>query len=481
LFFVLLLMQTSKPNAQLIADRVAAWFVPIIVVVSLAIFGLWLALIYATSLIDTGGVHGAVYAMRFAITLLVVSCPCAVALSVPPVVVVGAGVAARNGLLVKDGRAFEQLQRITDIFFDKTGTITRGKPRVVALCTPKIAKLKRKMRKPLKYKVFALDEQPDGVREDAAARELLDLCASVEAGSEHPLARGIVLAAKEHLGEAWERRVTAEFRAIAGQGVECDVDGARAHVGTPQLLAEQALCDVGDTAAAEKAARTAIGDLSGELSLTIVYACVGRRLLGAIVLADMPRPESAAVVRWLTDKRGINVWMVTGDNASAAQCAARAVGIAPSNVVASVSPAGKAEHVRKLQSEGAVVCHVGDGVNDAVALTQADIGIAMSSSTDVASSAADVVLLKDGLRDIVVLVDVARAVVLRIRINLSWSFVYNLTAIPIAAGAFQPLSFVLPPALAGLAELLSSLPVIIVALLLYRYSAPRLDNMVDVV
>jgi Cu+-exporting ATPase len=328
-FSFVLLMQTSKPNAQLIADRVAAWFVPIIVVVSLAIFGLWLALIYATSLIDTGGVHGAVYAMRFAITLLVVSCPCAVALSVPPVVVVGAGVAARNGLLVKDGRAFEQLQRITDIFFDKTGTITRGKPRVVALCTPKIAKSKRNTRKPLKYKVFALDEQPDGVREDAAARELLDVCASVEAGSEHPLARGIVLAAKEQLGEAWERRVTAEFRAIAGQGVECDVDGARAHVGTPQLLAEEAQCDVGDAAAAEKAARTAIGDLSGELSLTIVYACVGGRLLGAIVLADMPRPESAAVVRWLADKRGINVWMVTGDNASAAQCAARAVGIAP--------------------------------------------------------------------------------------------------------------------------------------------------------
>jgi Cu+-exporting ATPase len=462
-----------------VADRVAAWFVPIIVVVSFAIFGLWLALIYATTLIDTGGIHGAVYAMRFAIALLVVSCPCAVALSVPPVVVVGAGVAARSGLLVKDGRAFEQLQRITDIFFDKTGTITLGKPRVVALCTPNKKKSKKTANKKAAaaYKVLAVG---DGPIDDMSARELLDVCASVEAGSEHPLARGIVLSAKEHLGAGWERRATAEFRAIAGQGVECDVGGERAHVGTPQLLAEQAHCDVGDTAAVESAARSAIGDEAGELSLTIVYASVAGRLLGAIVLADMPRPESAAVVRWLADKRGVTVWLVTGDNASAAQCAARAVGISAANVVAAVSPAGKAEHVRKLQANGAVVCHVGDGVNDAVALTQADIGVAMSSSTDVASSAADVVLLKDGLRDIVVLVDIARAVVLRIRINLSWSFIYNMIAIPIAAGAFQPLSFVLPPALAGLAELLSSLPVIVVAILLYRYSAPHLDSIVSV-
>lgn len=450
---------------------------PIIIVLSLVIFGLWLALIYATTLIDTGGVHGAVYAMRFAIALLVVSCPCALALAVPPVVVVGAGVAARYGLLIKDGRAFEQLQRLTDIFFDKTGTITRGKPRVVALCTPNKTKKSKKgaatSKKP-SYAVLAVGTS-GSLGDDNAARELLDICASIEAGSEHPLARGIVLAAKELLGAAWKSRETGEFRAIVGQGVECEIGGEQMRLGTPELLAAQADCDVGDPAIVEKAVREAIGDETGEQSLSIVFASIGRRLLGAIALADVPRPEAAAVVRWLVEKRGVNVWLVTGDNASAAQCAARAVGIAPARVVASVSPAAKAEHVRKLQASGAVVCHVGDGVNDAVALTQADVGIAMSSGADVASSAADVVLLKEGLRDVMVLVDVARAVVLRIRINLSWAFIYNLLAIPIAAGAFEPLNFVLPPSLAGLSELLSSLPVIVVALLLYRYSAPQLS------
>lgn len=310
------------------------------------------------------------------------------------------------------------------------------------------------------------------------------MAAAAEGGSEHALARGVVLAAKHHLlatNTTVPKPTTSEFRAIVGKGVECRVDGSMVRVGTRQLLV---VVDTNDAVIdrLEQALHNALatdgnsnGNSNVSSALTIVFVSVDDAIIGALALADVPRPESSAVVGWFAKSLGVKVTMLTGDNGAAAQSIASAVGIDASSIVANVSPAGKADFVRQLQANGAVCCFVGDGVNDAVALTQADVGVGMKSSTDVASSAANVVLMKDDLRDVVVLVDIARRAVRRIRINLCWAFVYNLLAIPIAAGAFEPLDFVLPPGLAGLSEILSSLPVIISALLLYRYIAPRLD------
>lgn len=453
--------QDTKPSVQLLADKIASVFVPVIMVLALVVFGIWLALVYGSTLIEVEpNVNPAVFAMRFAIALLVVSCPCAVALAAPTVVVVAAGVAARHGLLLKNGESLERLHRVTDVLFDKTGTITRGELRVVAICAVS-AKGRTKA-------VVPSDEL-----DDASAR-LLDLCASAENGSEHSLARGIEASAKRHLPN-WTARATSGFRAVPGQGVVCEIDGVGSVVvGTPQLLEAEAGVEVDEPLSM----RRRLCEVAGDLSSTIVYVSVAGSLVGALALADTIRPEAAAVIKWLTERRRVRVWMVTGDNEHAATAMANVAGVANERVVAGVSPAGKAEHVRALQANGGVVCHVGDGVNDAVALTQADIGLAMSSGTDVASSAADIVLMKNDLRDVVVLLDLARAAVWRIRINLGWAFIYNLLAMPLAAGAFYPLGRVaLEPGLAGASELLSSLPVVLCSVLLARYRPPSVATM----
>jgi len=433
--------QASKPSIQLLADRVASRFVPAIVTLAVVVFGIWLALTgTGTVVLDSDEPHWAVFSARFAIALLVVSCPCAVALATPTVMTVACGVAARFGMLVKDGAAVEQLHRVTDVIFDKTGTVTVGKPTLVDVYV-----------------------RASG---DAARRRLLQAVVAAERGSEHALARGLVAGCSALLGDGAAALEASEFRAIAGRGVVCVVDGGvgAVVVGTPELLRDEARVELSD-----KQLRCLDRSVN-----TVVFVAIGGQFAGALALADAVRDEATAVVRWLRERRSVNVWLVSGDDVAATHAAARTVGLDEQRVVARASPADKAERVKQLQAGGAVVVHVGDGVNDAVALIQANVGVAMASSTDVAASAADIVLLKDDLRDIVTLLALARSAVWRVRANLLWAFLYNLTAMPLAAGVFYGLGDVhIPPAWAGASELLSSLPVVVASLLLYRFKAPR--------
>jgi P-type Cu+ transporter len=431
--------QATKPQIQLLADRIAVRFVPIVVALALAVFGIWLSLTGSGFVaVDDRSAHWAVFSARFAIALLVVSCPCAVALAAPTVVVVACGIAAQHGLLLKNGASIEQLHRVTDVFFDKTGTVTVGKPQLVGVHAVGIKK-----------------------------RRLLNIVAACESGSEHALARGIVDGCRTQLANEAKAVGVRSFRAVPGGGVVCEIDDDEKTlvIGTPQLLLAEAQIELSDEQ---------LNCLDKSIN-TVVYVALGGRFVGALALADVVRDEAASVVRWLGERHNIAVWLVSGDDQQATSAVAAAVGIDAVRAIGRASPANKAERVKQLQATGRIVMHVGDGVNDAVALTQANVGCAMASSTDVAASAADVVLLKDDLRDIVCLLALARSAVWRIRINLAWAFVYNLAAMPLAAGAFYPLGSVsIPPAWAGASELLSSLPVLLASLLLYRFKPPTI-------
>ncbi|HEX2252455.1 MAG TPA: heavy metal translocating P-type ATPase [Thermoanaerobaculia bacterium] len=418
--------QGEKAPVQRLADRISAVFVPVVIALAVVAFAAWMLL---------GPEPRLLYALVAFVTVLIIACPCALGLATPTAIMVGTGKGAENGILLRGGEALETARRVTTVVFDKTGTLTRGRPAVVATI-------------------------PVSGGDPA---ELLAAAAAAERRSEHPLA-GAVLAAAEEAGIA--AAATEEFEAVPGRGVRARLEGRDVAVGTAAWLAERGADPEPLASEAER--------LAGE-GATPVWVARDGRLLGLLGIADPVREEAAGVVARLR-RMGLEVLLLTGDRRGTAEAVAAAVGI--ERVVAEVLPGDKAAEVARLQAGGAVVAMVGDGINDAPALARADLGIALSTGTDVAVEAADLtILMAHGSGDlgrVADAIDLSRATVRIIYGNLGGAFVYNVIGIPIAAGLLYPLfGVLLSPVFASLAMALSSVTVVTNSLRLKRWRPSR--------
>jgi P-type Cu2+ transporter len=406
--------QNSKAPAQRLADRAAFWLVLVALVGGLGTFFVWWGLV-DREVLD---------ALLFAITVVVITCPDALGLATPTAIMVGTGLGARRGILFKNAIAIEQSARLDTVVFDKTGTLTRGEPEVVALVT-------------------------DGIADD----ELLRLVAAAERESEHPLAEAIVRAAE---AAGLDPPRAERFEAVAGHGALATVEGRRLAVGNARLLEREKISLDG---LAQRAA-----ELAGE-GRTVVHVALDGRAAALIGIADAARETAVEAVAALK-QLSIRPVMLTGDNRATAERIAAEVGI--DEVIAEVLPPDKASKVAELQREGRKVAMVGDGVNDAPALAQADVGIAIGAGTDVAIETADVVLMRSDPLDVATAVTIGRGTVRKMRQNLGWAIGYNSLALPIAAGVFEPWGFTLRPELAAISMSGSSVLVAVNALLLKR-------------
>lgn len=455
--------QTSKAPVQYVADRVASYFTPFIILVAVAVLVTWYVL-GSDGTVDTLGLSPAAFALAFSLAVLVVSCPCAIALAVPTAVMVATGVSARLGVLIKGGPPLERLRDVTAVVLDKTGTITLGKPRVLSLVRARGRGVE----------VRAADALRGGARLSPKALELLRLLGTAERSSEHPLARAVVAFAEETIARASQQPAQLGqpqgSKACPGRGLECSVDGKRVRVGKVGWFEE-------GTAGLSTRMQAEVARMSGDGATVVGIASEGQ-VLGIVGLADVERPEAAATIAAL-HQAGVEVWMASGDQQTTANVIAARVGVPPNQVLGGVLPADKAAHVSLLQRRGKVVAMVGDGVNDSVALATADVGVGMGGGTDIALEAAEVVLLRSDLRDLLAAMQLSEATMRRIKWNFAWAFAYNVIAMPMAAGVFFPfLHWQIPVAAAGLSEVLSSVPVVLFSLLIGRFR-PHLPTVVD--
>jgi P-type Cu+ transporter len=415
--------QGSKAPIQRLADTISGYFVPAVLAIAALTFAGWLAL---------GPEPRLTLALQAAIAVLIIACPCALGLATPTAIMVGTGKAAEQGILIRGGEALEQARRTTAIILDKTGTLTRGRPRVTQIV-------------PL-----------NGFGES----DLLRLAASVEVGSEHPLGEAVVARAQE-LGVPLPSH--ERFLSLPGHGVQAVVEGREVVLGNRALMQERGIAEDGLAAAAARLSA------NGE---TPLYVAVDRRAAGVIGVADTLKPESGEAVAQLR-ALGLEVWMLTGDIRATAEAIAKQAGIDAGHVLAEVLPDQKADVVRRLQRGGKIVAMVGDGINDAPALAQADLGIAVGTGTDVAMAASDITLIGGDLRTIVTAIALSRKTVGVIKQGLVWAFGYNIVLIPVAVGALYPFFHVLlSPVLAAAAMAMSSVSVVTNALRLRRFHRP---------
>jgi P-type Cu2+ transporter len=413
--------QNSKAPAQRLADKAAEYLVLAAVGAGLLTFLIWFAIIHQTAL----------FALTLAVTAVVIACPDALGLATPTAVAVGTGIGARNGILIKNATALEQASRIQAIIFDKTGTLTEGKPAVTDIA------------------VF-----PAGAAAGLGEEGLLRLAAAAEADSEHPLAKAIVEAAGARRLDVPPHR---DFAAIAGGGIRATVEDYAVIIGTPKLLDDQGI-------AVEDADRQQAMSLQSR-GRTVMLVARDDRPVGLIAVADRLRPSAARTIADL-QALGIQVAMLTGDNRQTAQAVAAELSIASERVFAEVLPADKARYVKQLQGEGLFTAMVGDGVNDAPALAQADLGIAIGAGTGVAIETAQVVLMRSDPLDVLAAIRLSQATVRKMKQNLFWAAIYNVIAIPVAAGVLYPLGILLNPAIGALAMSASSITVASNAVLL---------------
>ena len=430
--------QNSKAPSQRLADRAAQWLVAAAVLFGLATFFGWYFLGGAAIPADTTKF---IWALTMAITVVVIACPDALGLATPTAVMVGTGLGAQNGILYKNATALEQAAKLQAIIFDKTGTLTEGKPQVVEIMA--VGNLSGIFR-----------GSPERVEGPLTQDELLRFVASAEQSSEHPLAQAVVEKAKA-LNLATE--AVEGFEAIPGHGLKATVAGKTLLVGNRKLMKDNSITLNGHgehAATLEGAGRT------------VIYAAIDGQFAGLIAIADAVRPNAKEAVEKL-NSMGVQVAMLTGDNRATAERIAGELGI--QIVFAEVLPGQKADKVKELQSQGKLVAMVGDGINDAPALAQADVGIAIGAGTDVAMETADVVLMKSDPFDVIGAITLSRATLRKMHQNLWWAAGYNTIAFPIAAGLFYPaFGLVLRPEIAALSMSGSSLLVAINALLLKR-------------
>ncbi len=410
--------QATRAPIQRLADRISAIFVPTVLVIALITFGTWYAVV---------GSEGLVRAIAASVAVLIIACPCAMGLAVPTAVMVATGRGAELGLLIKGGAALERAAQLTTVVFDKTGTITEGKPAVVHV----------------------------SVAPSTATRdEVLRIAATIESWSEHPLATAIVAEATRS-GVAVAKATS--FEAIAGQGAIGVSNGGAVAVGNAALMADWSV----DISPLTEAA----AQQSSE-GRSVVYVAQNGKLAGLVAIADRIKPSSADAVRRLK-AMGLHVVMLTGDQRAAAESIARAAGI--TEVVAGVLPAGKRDEISRRQQAGAVVAMIGDGINDGPALAQSDVGMAIGAGSGIAVEAADVTLMRADLGAVADTIELSRATMATMRQNLFWAFAYNAVGIPVAAGALYPwFGIQLSPILASAAMALSSVSVVTNSLRLRR-------------
>jgi Cu+-exporting ATPase len=414
--------QGSRAPIARMADVISGIFTPVVICIAIATFVVW----FVAAPVDARFT----LALVSFVSVLIIACPCALGLATPTAIMVGTGRGAEHGVLIKGGESLETAHRLDTIVLDKTGTLTRGQPELT-------------------------DVLPAAPFDEAA---LLRLVASAERGSEHPVGEAVVRGAT---ARGLALAAASAFNALAGHGIEATVEGRAVLVGTPKLLRERGI-DVGDAEA--RAAQLA------EQGKTPTFAAVDGAFAGIVAVADTLKPESKEAVRALR-AMGLQVVMITGDNRRTAEAVAREAGI--DRVLAEVLPEGKAREVKRLQEEEKRrVGMVGDGINDAPALAQADVGIAIGTGTDVAIEASDVTLIRGDLRGVVTAIALSRATIRTVRQNLFWAFVYNVIGIPLAAGALYPLTgWLLSPVIASAAMSLSSVSVVTNSLRLRRFKA----------
>ncbi len=414
--------QGSKAPIQRLADKVASVFVPVVFLIAFLTFGVWyfvpMDANFSRALINF-------------VSVLVIACPCALGLATPTAIIVGTGLGAQSGILIKGGEALEKIHKLSMVVFDKTGTLTRGEPEVTdVVCTA-----------------------------DFTGRQLLTVAAALEKTSEHPLAKAIVDRARK---DGISPSSTDSFEALSGMGARGFVDGKAALVGNRFLMTNQGYSV---HLLEEEAVHLA------QKGKTLVYVAEGEKIMGLIALADAPKVSAKKAVESLK-RRGLKVAMITGDNAGTAASIGAQLGV--EQVMAEVLPGGKADAIRQLQASGEVVAMVGDGINDAPALAAADVGIAVGAGADVAIEAADITLVRDDLNAVPEAIALSTATMRVIRQNLFWAFIYNVIGIPIAAGVLYPFfGILLHPEFAAAAMAFSSVSVVSNSLRLKRVWAKR--------
>ena len=402
--------QTSHAPIQNLTDKISNIFVPAVLIIAIITFVIWYVFLGATI----------VNAMLFAVSVVVIACPCALGLATPTALMVGTARSAKMGVLIKNGEVLEEVSDIDTVVFDKTGTITVGKPQVTDIIG---------------------DEN-----------QVLTIAASLEENSEHPLATAIVKKAKlDNIALA----AVKNFAAIEGKGVKANYGKQEAFVGSDKLLE--------DIIISQEMKKKAI-QLQKEAK-TVVYVGLGQDIIGLVAIQDVPKPSSKKAIAELK-KRGLRTVMLTGDNQNVAEAIGKEVGL--DQVIAGVLPTEKANEIKKLQDAGRVVAFVGDGINDAPALSTANVGIAMGSGTDIAIESGGIVLVQNDLMGVVKALEISKRTFNRIKLNLFWALIYNTIGIPIAAGLFMGLGLTLSPELAGLAMAFSSVSVVTSSLLLNK-------------
>lgn len=401
--------QTSHAPIQHLTDKISGIFVPAVLIIAIATFVIWYAFLGASG----------VQAMLFAVSVVVIACPCALGLATPTALMVGTGRAAKMGVLIKNGEALETVNDVKTIIFDKTGTITEGKPRVTDIVGPQ--------------------------------QQVLEVAASLEAASEHPLASAVMQRASD---EGIQPQPVTDFQAIEGKGVTANLAGQTAFVGSNKLSMDYQV---------SPELKQHFSKLQDEAK-TVILVGLNKQIIGLLAIQDVPKANAKQAIADLK-AQGLKTVMLTGDNERVAQSIAQDVGI--DDVIANVLPNEKAHYVEKFQETGKVA-FVGDGINDAPALTTADVGIAMGSGTDIAIDSGSIVLVQNDLRGVVRALEMSRKTFNRIKLNLFWALIYNVIGIPIAAGVFVGLGWVLSPEIAALAMAFSSVSVVSSSLLLNK-------------
>ncbi|MDO8504739.1 MAG: heavy metal translocating P-type ATPase [Candidatus Liptonbacteria bacterium] len=413
--------QGSKAPIQRIADLISSYFVPIVLMLAVATFVLWYDLGPSTG----SGQAGLLLAILNTVAVLIIACPCAMGLATPTAIMVGTGLGAEHGILIKDAEALETAHKVNAIVFDKTGTLTEGKPTV--------------------NEVIGLGK---------SEKEVLELAGSIEKGSEHSLAEAIVKYAEEQGAKIFS---TEKFKALAGRGVEAIIASEKISFGNKKLMDEEGVSVV--------AVSTQVEKLESE-GKTVMYLSAGKALAGLVAVSDIPKVSAKAALVELK-KMGIETIMITGDNRRTAEAIGKQLGI--DRILAEVLPDQKESEVRKLQAEGKIVAMVGDGINDAPALAAADVGIAMGTGTDVAIEAASITLVNKNLGSVANVIKLSRKTMRIIKGNLFWAFGYNIVLIPVAMGALYPIwGILMNPIFASMAMALSSISVVTNSLRLKR-------------
>ncbi|OAQ35381.1 heavy metal translocatin [Linnemannia elongata AG-77] len=445
--------QTSKAPIQAYADMIAGYFVPSVIFAAILTFVFWMILSHTLLADKLPGMFikepsKLVACLKLCISVIVVACPCALGLATPTAVMVGTGVGAQHGILIKSGTALEEAQKITKVLFDKTGTLTVGKLTVASWTT----------------------------LESLTDKDLFTIIGAAESSSEHPLGRAVASYAKQQLSSTSNFAATvSDFSASTGQGIECTVTlpsssfSYRVIIGNKSWLTDRQISLPTDTLTQDQNSQERLGR-------TTILVALNSHFIGWISLSDTIKPESARTVARL-QQMGIQVAMVTGDQPLVAQVIASECGISPQNVHAGVSPAGKTALVRRLQEEdGHIVAMIGDGINDSPALAQSDLGIALVSGADIAMEAADMVLMRSDLTDVVAAIDLCRTIYRRIRYNFAWASIYNILGVPLAMGVLLPWGYHIHPMLAGLMMAVSSVSVVLSSLMLKRWKKPLVED-----